>query len=81
MDGFDTWAKAITAVLGQIAHQDNRHFRVIHFGTRVYRLTTFLPNTTTTRGYWSPLSFFTVVAALIGSPARGSAVLYCNAAL
>lgn len=41
----DDWAKAVTAVLGQIAQQDNRHFRVIHFGTRVYRIDDFPPHT------------------------------------
>ncbi len=39
----DNWAKAVTAVLGQIAQQENRHFRVLHFGTRVYRTDDFPP--------------------------------------
>jgi len=39
----DTWAKAVTAVLLQIARQDNRSFRVLHFGTRVYRVDDFPP--------------------------------------
>ncbi|MBD2492146.1 VWA domain-containing protein [Aulosira sp. FACHB-615] len=39
----DTWAKAVTAVLLQIAHKDNRHFRVIHFDTRVRRTDDFPP--------------------------------------
>lgn len=44
MDGLpDTWAKAVTAVLGQIAHQDSRHFQVIHFATSVRRIDDFLP--------------------------------------
>ncbi|MCC5640166.1 VWA domain-containing protein [Nostoc sp. CHAB 5844] len=37
----DTWAKAVTAVLLQIAHKDNRHFRVIHFDIRVRRTDDF----------------------------------------
>lgn len=39
----DTWAKAVTAVLGQIAYLDKRHFRVIHFDTRVRRTDDFPP--------------------------------------
>ncbi len=39
----DDWAKAVTAVLGQIAHQENRHFRVLHFGLGVYRVDDFPP--------------------------------------
>jgi uncharacterized protein with von Willebrand factor type A (vWA) domain len=39
----DTWAKAVTAVLGQIAYKDNRHFRVIHFHTKVGRVDDFPP--------------------------------------
>ena len=37
----DTWAKAVTAVLLQIAQKDNRHFRVIHFDTKVRRTDDF----------------------------------------
>lgn len=37
----DTWAKAVTAVLGQIANSQNRHFRVIHFATKVCRIDDF----------------------------------------
>lgn len=37
----DTWAKAVTAVLGQIANSNHRHFRVIHFATRVCRVDDF----------------------------------------
>ena len=37
----DTWAKAVTLVLGQIALKDKRHFRVIHFDTRVRRTDDF----------------------------------------
>lgn len=39
----DNWAKAVTAVLGQIAYQDNRHFRVIHFATNARRIDDFPP--------------------------------------
>lgn len=39
----DDWAKAITAVLGQIANQDSRHFRIIHFATQVCRIDDFFP--------------------------------------
>ncbi|MBW4642414.1 MAG: VWA domain-containing protein [Goleter apudmare HA4340-LM2] len=55
----DTWAKAVTAVLLQIAHKDNRHFRVIHFDTRVRRTDDFPPKH---HDYWkfldSMLSFY-----------------------
>lgn len=55
----DTWAKAVTAVMGQIAHKDNRHFRVIHFDTRVRRIDDFPPKH---HDYWklldSMLSFY-----------------------
>jgi uncharacterized protein with von Willebrand factor type A (vWA) domain len=45
MDGLpDTWAKAVTAVLGQIAHREGRHLRVIHFATRVCRVDDFPPH-------------------------------------
>ncbi len=44
MEGLpDTWAKAVTAVLGQIAYQDSRYFRVIHFATSVRRIDDFSP--------------------------------------
>ena len=44
MDGLpDTWAKAVTAVLGQIAYQEHRHFRVIHFAKSVRRIDDFPP--------------------------------------
>ena len=44
MDGLpDTWAKAVTAVLGQIAYQEHRHLRVIHFTTSVCRIDDFPP--------------------------------------
>ena len=39
----DAWAKAVTAVLLQIAHKDGRYFRVIHFDTRVCRTDNFPP--------------------------------------
>ena len=39
----DTWAKAVTSVLGQIAYKDNRHFRIIHFDIRVRRTDDFPP--------------------------------------
>ncbi|MBD2309400.1 VWA domain-containing protein [Chroococcidiopsis sp. FACHB-1243] len=45
MDGLpDTWAKAVTAVLGQIALREGRHLRVIHFATRVCRVDDFPPH-------------------------------------
>ncbi|OWY68980.1 hypothetical protein B7486_23095 [cyanobacterium TDX16] len=45
MDGLpDTWAKAVTAVLGQIAYREGRHLRVIHFATRVCRVDDFPPH-------------------------------------
>ncbi|RUT14602.1 hypothetical protein DSM107010_01480 [Chroococcidiopsis cubana SAG 39.79] len=45
MDGLpDTWAKAVTAVLGQIARREGRHLRVIHFATRVCRVDDFPPH-------------------------------------
>ncbi|WP_233222801.1 VWA domain-containing protein [Chroococcidiopsis sp. CCALA 051] len=45
MDGLpDTWAKAVTAVLGQIAHREGRHLRIIHFATRVCRVDDFPPH-------------------------------------
>ncbi|WP_242038701.1 VWA domain-containing protein, partial [Chroococcidiopsis sp [FACHB-1243]] len=45
MDGLpDTWAKAVTAVLGQIAQREGRHLRVIHFATRVCRVDDFPPH-------------------------------------
>jgi uncharacterized protein with von Willebrand factor type A (vWA) domain len=44
MEGLaDTWAKAVTAVLGQIAIQDSRHFRVLHFAKSVRRIDDFPP--------------------------------------
>jgi uncharacterized protein with von Willebrand factor type A (vWA) domain len=44
MDGLpDTWAKAVAAVLGQIAYQDSRHFRVLHFTKNVRRIDDFPP--------------------------------------
>lgn len=39
----DDWAKAITAVLGQIANQEYRLLRVIHFATEVCRIDDFFP--------------------------------------
>jgi len=45
MDGLpDIWAKAVTAVLGQIARRERRHLRVIHFATRVCRVDDFPPH-------------------------------------
>ncbi|RUT14009.1 hypothetical protein DSM107010_04920 [Chroococcidiopsis cubana SAG 39.79] len=45
MDGLpDTWAKAVTAVLGQIAQREGRHLRIIHFATRVCRVDDFPPH-------------------------------------
>lgn len=45
MDGLpDIWAKAVTAVLGQIAYREGRHLRVIHFATRVCRVDDFPPH-------------------------------------
>ncbi|PSM49333.1 hypothetical protein C7Y66_10000 [Chroococcidiopsis sp. CCALA 051] len=45
MDGLpDTWAKAVTAVLGQIARREGRHLRIIHFATRVCRVDDFPPH-------------------------------------
>lgn len=37
----DNWAKAVTAVIGQIAYQEERHFRVIHFAKSVQRIDDF----------------------------------------
>jgi uncharacterized protein with von Willebrand factor type A (vWA) domain len=44
MEGLaNIWAKAVTAVLGQIAYQDSRHFRVLHFAKDVRRIDDFPP--------------------------------------
>lgn len=55
----DDWAKAVTSVLLQNALSDLRHFRVIHFDTKVRRVDDFAPqNLSWERQLNSLLSFY-----------------------